>query len=67
MAEAPKVMVVVDYLTQSLRVYSNLPNLMVEVEEENLDTEEESRDVELIKREYPYLQFGEESDEIDIN
>jgi len=63
MAEAPKVMVIVDHLTQTTKVYSNLPNLMVEVEELREDDPETERDMELFKREYPYIQYGEEDDD----
>jgi hypothetical protein len=65
MADAPKVLVVVDYVTQMTRVYTNQHNLMVEVTELSEDEPDFERDTELFQREYPYLQFGEEPEEED--
>jgi hypothetical protein len=58
--EAPKILVLVDHMTQKTRVFTNAPNLMVEVTELSDDDPDFDRDVELFKREYPYQQFGED-------
>jgi hypothetical protein len=61
MPEAPKVFVLVDTITESVRVYSNQPNVMVEVE---VQAEEEDEDfLERTKREYQYLVYGSEDED----
>jgi hypothetical protein len=61
--QAPKILVLVDFVSQQTRVFTNAPNLMVTVEELGEDDPDFDRDVELFKQEYPYQQYGPDPDD----